>query len=204
MLIWVVYAILNFVCMVVCYITNPIVCLFCNEEGELPSIFRMWQTWDDSCNPRFYVLEHAPKFLRYDYDKHYEEYKGTTPDLEAVGQTRWFAKVKDGNFTTKEKIQRYCCRVLWLTRNCGYGFAFWCFGRTVDMKDITIKDIGDREKFLYDEHENILTRVWSYKNSNLITDKIELNVYMGWKVNEGDIGPKQCMVATRPIAIRFN
>jgi hypothetical protein len=72
------------------------------------------------------------------------------------------------------------------------------------MKDITIKDIGDREKFLYDEHENILTRVWSYKNSNLITDKIELNVYIGWKVNEGDIGPRQCMIAVRPLAIRFN
>lgn len=189
--------------MIVCWITNPIVCLFCNEEGELPEIFRMWQTWDDSCNPRFYILEHVPGFLRYDYDRHYEEYKGTTPELEAVGRTRWFVRVKDGNFSTKEKIQRYICRVMWLSRNCGYGFAFWCFGRMVDSNNIEYKFKKDGESLLYDKSKSILTRTWSYKNERNIFGNVYWNLYIGWKVDNGMSGKMQCMVAIRILAFEF-
>ena len=199
MLIWPIYFILNLLVMVLCYITNPIVCLFCNEEGELPHIFRMWQTWDDSCNPRFFVMEKVNKFLRYDYDKHYEEYEAETPDLAEVGRTRWFARVKDGNFTIKERIQRYICRVLWLTRNCGYGFAFWCFGRTVDSKDLVyIKNEKDL-RFYYDETENILFRTWAYQNEKHLFGNVYWNLYMGWKINDQP-GIKQCMIAVRILA----
>ena len=55
-MIWLLYAPLNFIIMIIGYILNPIICLFCNEEGELPEIFSLFQTWDDSCNPRFFIM----------------------------------------------------------------------------------------------------------------------------------------------------
>ena len=151
-MIWVLYAPLNFVVMVLCYLLNWFVCLFCNEEGELPRAFKLFQTWDDSCNPRFFIVEdHIPSWLKYDYDKHYKEYWGTTPELAEVGRDRCFARVIDGNFTLKERLQRYICRVLWLTRNCGYGFAFWFFGKKVDGKDMVYVKQEEKMSFAYDK-----------------------------------------------------
>lgn len=128
---YLIYAQLNILLMLFCYITNPIVVLFADETGELHSFLRYWQTWDDSLDPAFFVKKKVPKFLRYDYDRHYQEYWGTTRDLAKLGRDRCFVKLLDKHFTVKERIQRYFCRVLWLTRNCGYGFAFYTFGRKV-------------------------------------------------------------------------
>jgi len=203
-MIWPLYAILQFCFTLLCYLTNPIVVLFCDENGELPSIFRMWQTWDDSCNPRFYILEKVPGFLKYDYDRHYREYQATTPDLEKVNRTRWFAEVVDPNFTFKEKVQRYICRVMWLYRNCAYGFAFWCFGRMIDGKNMKYTKNEEFIKFGYDTSRNILTRPWTYKNSSkFFGDRLEWNIYIGWKIDDGLDSTQQCMIAMRIFSIKF-
>lgn len=205
-MIWLLYAPLNIVCMILGYLTNPIVCLFANEEGELPGFLHYWQTWDDSLNPRFYVLEHAPKIFRYDYDKHYKEYWGTTPKLAALGRKRCFVHIVDPNFTMKERIQRYFCRVLWLYRNCAYGFAFYVFGRFAngttckgfDKRD----DAGHRFYAIWDTYESVLTRVWSVKSSMPITKHIRWEVYLGWKIDPSVDEDRQCMITNR-IAFRF-
>ena len=203
-MIWLLYFPINIIVMLICYITNPIVCLFCNEEGELPKIFRMWQTWDDSCNPAFFIKEHVPNFLKYDYDKHYEEYWETTEDLQQVGRKRCFARVINPNFTLKEKIQRYICRVLWLTRNCAYGFAFWCFGFKIENENIVSKINTETSHFCYDKSRNILIRPWSYQNENKITDTIAWNIYIGWKFNKTDSNTaRQCMIANRIFAFHI-
>ena len=164
----------------------------------------MWQTWDDSCNPRFHVMEVVPKFLRYDYDKHYKEYKATTPELKAVGRERWFAELIGPSFTTKERVQRYICRVLWLYRNCAYGFAFWCFGRKIDGKNLKYTVNEEDIRFCYDESKSILTRPWIYKNSSsFFNGKLEWNIYAGWKMDEGVQIVQQCMIAIRIFAIKI-
>ena len=201
-MIWLLYVPLNIICMVMCYLTNWFVCLFCDEKGDLPEIFSLWQTWDDSCDPRFYVMEKAPKFLRYDYDRHYEEYEYAPPELAKVGCTRFGVKIKDPNFTFKEKVQRYCCRVGWLTRNCAYGFAFWGFGRQVDCKDMKLvnyKFDGDHVyRFGYDPTQSIFTRVWTLQRETHIAGRVYWNNYLGWKFHSfGETGKKQCMIANR-------
>lgn len=204
-MVWFLYFILQVLTKILCYITNPIVVLFCDEYGELPRIFRMWQTWDDSCNPRFYVLEHVPSFLRYDYDKHYREYKGTTPELKAVNRERYFAELIDPDFTFKEKVQRYICRVMWLYRNCAYGFAFWCYGRKIDGKTLVYKINEEHERFASVESKSILTRPWVYKNDkDFFGGKMRWCIYAGWKINEGEQSVQQCMLAIRVLAVRFN
>ena len=145
---------------------------------------------------------HIPKWLQYDYDKHYEEYWDTTPALAKVGRNRCFARVINGNFTIKERIQRYICRVLWLTRNCAYGFAFWGFGREVDGKNMVYIRDEEGMRLAYDKSRNILTRPWAYQDERHLFGNVYLNLYIGWKINK-DNTVKQCMIATRIFAVHF-
>jgi hypothetical protein len=62
-MVWIFYFIGSFLAMVLCYLTNPIVCLFSDEYGELHGFLKYWQTWDDSLNPRFFVVEKAPRIF---------------------------------------------------------------------------------------------------------------------------------------------
>lgn len=198
------YLILNLIATVVCYVTNPIVVLFATELGELKGFLKYWQTWDDSLDPRFFVMEKVPKIFRYDYDKHYTEYEGTTPELEAVGRMRWFVKFVEGgeNFSIKERIQRYFCRVFWLTRNNSYGFSFWLFGRTINPKDMIWNNVSNDTKFGYDKSESFITRAWTYKSEAKIFSWVRWEIYLGWKISEDSQTIQQCMIANR-IAIRF-
>jgi hypothetical protein len=192
-----------------CYITNPIVCLFCDEEGELPEIFSYWQTWDDSCNPRFYIVEKVPSFLRYDYDKHYEEWWGSTAALERYGRQRCFARLKDPHFTIKERIQRYICRVMWLTRNCAYGFAFFVFGKEAKfetcVEKMKVRENGDYLRYGYDKGKSIFTRAWWFKFSWHYNNHVYADVYLGWKIDPY-CGKKSqySMIAHRPAFIKFH
>ena len=198
-MVWIFYFIGSFLAMVLCYLTNPIVCLFSDEYGELHGFLKYWQTWDDSLNPRFFVVDKAPRLFRYDYDRHYEEYEGTTPELAAVGRTRWFVKIKDPNFTFWEKVQRYFCQVLWLTRNCSYGFSFWMLGRQVTPENWVWVKMTNHFRFGYDKSQSILTRTWCLKTDQSIWWIFRWDVFMGWKVNESFDHPIQCMIANRAL-----
>lgn len=206
-MIWLLYEPFNIFFMLLCMLTNPIVVLFSNEEGELPGIFRYWQTWDDSLNPRFYILNHVPKALKYDYDKHYEEYWDTSKYLKKLNCKRCFARVKDPHFTFKEKVQRYICRVMWLYRNCSYGFAFYTLGRMCDgskFKKKIYKDYpgGLYSRFIYDDTKSILTRPWSFKCTKKICSWLRWEIFIGWKAQANDTGKSQKMIAHR-IAFRL-
>lgn len=205
-MIWLLYFVIQFPIMLICYITNPIVCLFADEDGELPYIFRMWQTWDDSVNPRCHVMEMAPKFLRYDWDKHYIEFEVSTPELDRVGKKRWKAICINSDFTIGERIRRYLCRVLWLTRNCGYGFAFWCFGVEVDSTHVHEKSYQEPDgrtlTIGWDDSKSIWNRPWWIKSDRKISKHVEWNVYLGWKWWPDGNRIKRCMIANR-IAVKI-
>ena len=206
-MVWLLYFPFMMLAMVLCYATNWFVCLFADENGELPHVFRMWQTWDDSTNPRCHVMEMAPKFLRYDWDKHYIEYIVEPPELKAIGQKRWVAKCINDDFTLEERIKRYLCRVLWLTRNCAYSFAFWCFGN--DVKTAGVKEkvylqkkTGRQLTIGWDTSKKIWNRPWWIKCDWAICRKLEWNTYLGWKWYMSAEDNKHCMIANR-IAVRI-
>jgi hypothetical protein len=207
-MIWIPLFLLNAVCMILCYLTNPIVLLFCDEEGELHGFLNYWQTWDDSCNPRFFVLEKVPAFLRYDYDRHYEEWWGTTPELEPYNRQRCFACLIDPHFTFKERIQRYICRVLWLTRNCGYGFSFYVFGEWA-FSDCSIehehrKDDRHYIRWGWDDSQPIWTRTWWLKFDWYWTENWHTDGYLGWKINYPFEGSQYSMIAHRFVPIKYS
>lgn len=198
MILWFIYFLLSLVFMILCYVTNPIVVLFADEDGELPSFLHYWQTWDNAvwCQDG---VSYAPKFLQYDWAKHYKEYKDADEYLHSVNRERWYCVCTDHNFTLWERIQRYCCGVLWLTRNCSYGFAFYLLGLnvapTLDVQT-SPNTIWVREIF-----GNGLWGAWMYKNTAKIFSafgyEVHWNNLIGWKIDTSAKYDTRAMIANR-------
>lgn len=205
---YLIYLPLNIICMLLSYVLNPFVCLFANEVGDLPGWLRYFQTWDDSCDVDFFVKTVVPKWLRYDFDSKYISSRETTPELAAVGRDRGCVILKDGaTFSIKEKIQRYLCRVLWLTRNCGYGFAFSLFGVTANGENIKVVVLktgskGGQLTLAYDTTKGIWNRPWRITDDRKLSDRVSMNTILGWKLCT-DSGAHRSMIANR-IAISID
>lgn len=189
--------------MVLCYLTNPIVVLFADINGELPGILKYWQTWDNAvcCVDS---VEHAPKFLQYDWSKHYKEFRDADAYLQSVNRTRWYCVCIDPNFSLWERIQRYCCGVLWLTRNCSYGFAFYMLGKTVSPT-LEIRDSANT-RYVREMYGSGLTGAWMYKNTAPIFSAfgwvVHWNNLLGWKIDTSAKYDTRAMIANR-IAFYF-
>lgn len=206
MLLYAILLPLNIAVSLICYATNPIVLMFCSEEGELPGVLSYWQTWDNSVNPSD-IKDFVPKLLLFDWDRHYEEYWGTTPELAEVGRGRYFCRVIDDHFSLWERFQRYCCRVLWLTRNCAYGWGFWAFGRKIEANSVEIvRQIDDDHgKLTYARvmSEPKFRAPYIYKNDrDIIPGIVRWCVFFGWKIDYTSNRDEQAMIAGR-IAVRF-
>ena len=202
MILWLILAPISLIISLVCYITNPIVVLFCNEDGELKGFWRNWQTWDNSCNPSD-VVDNAqlPSFLLYDFHKHYNEYRGTTPELAAQGRERWFTVCIDHDWTLWERFQRYICRVYWLMRNCAYGFCFWWFGILPGINWRIVKDDGET-KYLHEDTSNWwFSGAWCYKSTaplfTLWGYTVRQECFLGYKVKAEATVDTRAMIATR-------
>lgn len=194
---WILYVIFSNIINIICYITNPIVILFCNEEGELPRFLNYWQTWDDSCDSEYYMHNCVPSFLDYGYDNKYTCVESTELKLIQVGRKRLYSKLKpNATFSTKEKVQRYFCRLLWLTRNCAYGFNFWIFGAYLNGITMNYKiksdetTIGDNGKYFIIHSDANICQIWKFS--------IRWKLFLGWKIADQP-GYTLNMLANRPL-----
>ena len=196
---WIILAVLNWAATLLCWLTNPIVVLFCDEEGELPSFLKYWQTWDDSCYAEQEVMEEAPSLLRYDWHSKYFKCVG---EIEGTGRTRVYTRLyPSATFTIKERIQRYCCAVMWLTRNPAYGFSFYVFGRDIDC-DTVRWVILDGYHIGYDRDDKSWNAAWCIKDDRYICKYIRKSWYLGWKIPTTGQGVVRCMIASR-LSLRF-
>ena len=184
---WVVLFLMNAVCSLLCYLTNWLVVLFADENGELHGIWKYWQTWDDSLDVEWFVNGSVPRWLRYDFNKHYETYTDYPDELVAVNRSKWAVRSLGVPWTLKERLQRYACRVLWLTRNCGYGFAFWLFG--ADHIGITL---AHKEGTWYDYWYN--DSCWQFDGKLWIFE-----ILAGWKLDKASTYMTRSMIAGRII-----
>lgn len=203
MVIWFLYFLLSLIFMIICYVTNPLVVPFCDINGELPSVLKYWQTWDNSVYCRESV-EYAPKFLQYDWARHYEEHIDSDPYLRSVNRSRWYVICIDPNFTLWERVQRYCCGVLWLARNCSYGFSFYLLGLTVSPN---LEICGsENTRYIREIFAPQLWGAWMYKNTSPIFSAfgwtVRWNNLIGWKIDETAHFDTRAMIANR-IAFSF-
>lgn len=203
MLKWLLFQVINIPVCLICYILNPIFVLFANEVGELPKWLKFAQTWDDSCDGAFQV-SCAPKFLRYDFNSKYEEHSML---LEEYNRTKYYVTLKEGaTFTLWERIQRYFCRLAWLTRNCSYGFSFYVAGTTIKSSNISTVTNRKFDGFAFcgDKGSLWLNTPFTYHDSrlefSLFGFNFYRNFYLGWKFGltpTDDTTPTRVMIANR-------
>jgi hypothetical protein len=208
-MIWLLYLPFVLLCYVVCFLTNPIVVLFADENGELHGFWHLWQTWDNSVDTSD-VYEHheLPDFLLYDWDKHYIEYVGETRYTADIRRKRWYTTCINDDWTLWERFQRYICRVYWLTRNCAYGWCFYVFGQWA-FSDCSIEHEhrrDDRHYLMwgYDDSQPIWYRTWWIKIDWYWTERIHTEGYLGWKINFPFSGSQFSMIAHRLIPIKYH
>jgi len=210
-MVWILFFPLMILCMIVCYITNPIVALFADDNGELHGFLHMWQTWDDSLDSKFMMTEVVPdKYpkLDYNYNEKYTFWEDTET-LKRYNAVICKSTLKPGvKLTTKEKFQRYLCRVLWIMRNCAYGFAYYIFsatGKIEDLKFLANKDYGNGNHFVfaYDTSKNFLVCPWTCRFYIHLVGKLHITGYCGWKIPFWhEQGEYRAMIANR-IVPRF-
>lgn len=197
---WIILAAVNWVATIICWITTPLIVLFCDEEGELDSVLHLWQTWDDSCYAEQMVTENAPEFLRYDW---HSKYYTIEEDIPNTGRTRRLAKKYPwATFSLKERIQRYLCAVLWLWRNPAYGVSFYLLGCNVDCLNVKWIDLEKDYRFGYDCADGNGSNAWCYKDDRRINKYIRKSWYLGWKIPTDCSGVVRCMIASR-LSLRF-
>lgn len=174
---WFLLTLLQCAFTIVCYITNPIVVLFADSKGELPPIFKWWQTHDNTLDIEWVISEEiVPKFLRYAFNKHYiYHYEEKGDGFMRAG----YVDLIDPHFTLKERIQRYFCRLYWLYRNTAYGFAYNVCGRDFLLdKAIINYDYGKGNRGFYAKASNI----WGYYLEKQYYKNFYVRVYLGWKI----------------------
>ena len=198
--------ILGILTMVLCMLTNPIVVLFCDKYGNLPRVFRLWQTYDNCLDIDWMIYENkVPKIFQYDFNKHYKYYMESKNNDEMIPG---HVVILDDNFTIKERIQRYFCRVLWLYRNCAYGFAYNLLGiEFIGKQQYVLENSRGNGKELfvsYLENPKGLKRYFSVKCKEIwvcpiIDKKFRMDIYMGWKLSgtQNYTNKKRAMLAVR-------
>ncbi len=187
---WFFLAIIDFLFNAICYLTNPFVLLFADELGNLPYIFLWWENWDDHLDIDWMVYEHhVPKWAEYDFDRHYR-YHSPQEAEKTIGVHRGYVEMLDPCFTRKERIQRYICRLVWIYRNCGYGFSYWVTGIDVNEADI-IKKVDEYSFIFY-----VTDDAFCYKYDRPSFKGFHWENFLGWKFQNVH-GVERCMLAFR-------
>ena len=189
---WFVLAILDLLFNAICYITNPIVCLFANEYGELPGIFYWWANWDDGLDVDWMIYEHeVPKWAEYDFNRHYR-YHDEWEAEQITGLHHGFVEILDPNFTCFERLQRYVCRLAWMYRNCAYGFSYYITGVTVDGSKVVEKKTYSQDGYMFKTAPN----AWVLRYNKKSWGNHHWKIFLGWKMQS--VEPDEtarCMLA---------
>ena len=192
-MVWIFYAIADCLATLIAYLTNPIVVLFANEYGNLPYCLRYWQTYDNPLDIEWVISEGCvPKCIRYNFNKHYRY----TPEWDSPDRIG-YVDILDPDFTIKERIQRYFCRLYWLYRNTAYGFSYEVTGRQVIGANMEVpRTDSSHDWFSYDKTQPLWKRTWCIFYCKHWCDKFILRIYLGWKAKGMDLDEnKHCMLA---------
>ena len=190
---WFVFSILDVLFNIAAYVTDPIVLLFADEVGNLPRAFILWENWDDHLDVSWMIYEnHVPKFAKYDFNKHYRYY---TPEeaKQLIGEYRGYVDLLDGNFTAKERLQRYICRLFWLWRNNAYGFSYYVTGIDICKADVTKIKTVEKDGYIY----YVTDYAFCYKDERKSFAGFCWDNYVGWKFRRLDDDKQRCMLAFR-------
>jgi len=190
---WILYAVVDVLFNIVCYLTNPFVLLFADAVGNLPGIFKWWENWDDHLDIDWMVYEHhVPGFAEYDFNRHYR-YHSPEEAEQLIGEYRGYVDLLDPNFTLWERFQRYVCRVWWLYRNNAYGFSYYVTGIEVNAADVVMVKTDETDGYTW----YVTDYAFCYKDERPSFKNHCWDNYVGWKFKWMDKEVDRYMLAFR-------
>ena len=136
-----------------------------NVIAYLTHKLRYWQTYDNCLDVEWMITEGVvPKFFRYDFNKHYVYHYEVKKDDGTL--IPGHVDILDDNFTIKERIQRYFCRLLWLNRNCAYGYSYEVSGINYNSSDMEVVTNTKHERVIYEADAEYNT--WMKDNTGVL------------------------------------
>jgi len=187
------YAIIDILFNIVCYLTNPFVLLFADVRGDMPGWALWWENWDDHLDIDWMVDEHhVPKFAEYDFHRHYRYHPPEEAEV-TIGVYRGYVDVLDPDFTLWERFQRYVCRLTWLYRNNAYGFSYYVTGIDIYKADIVKIKTEAADGYIYYETDY----AFCYKDERPSFCGMKWDNFVGWKFQAVQKDMERCMLAFR-------
>jgi hypothetical protein len=173
LVIWLVCLIPALAIELVCYLLAPLVALFVTYQERADRVKRYGKVTISMDR------EYLPTWLRYfqTHDNAVDEWW-----YGVYNTDHWFAFARNwtqGDYNTKAWV-RYYCRLMWLWRNCAYGFHYAWFSRPKEFvcKMYVRQVIKDGKRFWYS--------LAVYKSSF----QFECHIPLGWRYISINIGWK--------------
>lgn len=118
--------------------------------------------------------------IRYDFNRHYRYHHENKSN---GGLIPGYVEILDPDFTIKERIQRYFCRLLWLIRNNGYGFAYEVLGANFNPKYHVVEIDEERKNYIHWKSYIVnKPEIWCYSLTKPWCKWFQLRIYLGWKL----------------------
>lgn len=190
---WLLLTVLDVLFNIFAYITDPVVLLFADDYGNLPAIFKWWENWDDHLDIDWMVDEHhVPSFAEYDFHKHYR-YHTPAEAEKLIGEYRGYVELLDSDFTLKERLQRYVCRLWWLWRNNAYGFSYYVTGIDIHKEDVIKVKTDEKDGYTW----YVTEYAFCYKDERPSFCGYRWDNFVGWKFRWIEHDVERCMLAFR-------
>lgn len=109
---------------------------------------------------------------------------------------RYLREATQEQYNTSWKL-RWLCRVMWLWRNCAYGFSYNLFGRDLNGEE-TLAETGN-EQSGYWKKLIFRSNSWQLKAHYPIGFHIYIDINIGWKTHRGF---PRAMFASRIFSLR--
>ena len=175
-LLWLLYFLPNLAIEVMCMVLAPLVACFITKAERTDRVKRLGN--GQVTLMREYLIR--PLYWFQTHDNAVDEYWwGCFNESSALA---YFRDATQAQYD-KSAFLRYACRVMWLWRNVGYGFAYNVFGRKLD-EELWIKERGvEKQGFWY----KLTQRRSSFQLKMTIPTPWfwYLDINIGWKTHRG-------------------
>ena len=185
-LLWALMFIPEFLVKVMCVFLAPVVALFITSRERTDRVKRLGN--EQVTMQRAYLTKSLYWFQT--HDNAVDEWWWGCFNESSV--LRYLREATQEQYNTSAFL-RYACRVMWLWRNCAYGFSYNLFSKPLDETLSVIEQGVKGGKWsCFTQRKSS----WQFKANYPIRDWFKLSVNIGWKEHKGF--PK-VMYADRPI-----
>jgi len=174
LLIWLIYFIPAIAIELVCYLLAPVVALFITTRPRLDYVKRLG--FPQTMMPRDYIIK--PLYWFQTHDNAVDEWW-----YGMYNTDHWFAFARAWTQSDYDRSRfiRYYCRVMWLWRNCAYGFHYALFSRPKEVLG-QVLTAGDEGKGFW--YQLNLYRYSFQLQAHVPLGARYLSINIGWKAHK--------------------